>query len=355
MADDRAANGPPAPLVEVSDLSVEFRLRRGVFESGGGVLRAVDNVDFTIDDHETLGLVGESGSGKSTTGRALLRLVEPCSGSVRIRGEDVLTLRPRRLRALRRATSMVFQDPYSSLDPSMRIGDTVAEPLDLHEHQSGAARRERVADALRSVGIDPKWATRYPHELSGGQRQRIAIARSLILRPSLIVTDEAVSSLDVSTQSQIVNMLMDLQQEFGIAYLFIAHDLAIVRRVSHRVAVMYLGRIVETGPAARIYEAPGHPYTSALLSATPQPDRAQRRERIILKGELPSPTDPPGGCPFHTRCPFVMDICREEEPPRVPQDGGGWVTCHLHQHGPALGGRSVLPLSPDEFGVRGSS
>jgi oligopeptide/dipeptide ABC transporter ATP-binding protein len=335
----------PAPVLEVEHLSVTFTIRRGLFQKVP--LRAVNDVSFTIGERETLGLVGESGSGKSTTGRAILRLIDADSGSVRLDGKDVLGVARRDVRPLRRNMQMVFQDPYSSLDPSMVIAESIGEPLSVHEGLRGKARDDRVRELLNHVGLAEHHMQRYPYEFSGGQRQRVAIARAIAVNPRLLVCDEAVSALDVSTQNQIINLLEDLQHEFGIAYLFIAHDLAVVRHLSQRVAVMYLGSLVETGPARRIYDQPAHPYSEALLSAVPIPvPWLQRsRERIILPGDLPDPTDPPTGCPFHTRCPYVMEICPQVVPEHTPVDGGGTVACHLQTTGPTLAGGSVTQIS----------
>jgi peptide/nickel transport system ATP-binding protein len=340
-----------APLVEVEDLRAEFVLARTWLARPRDVLKAVDGVSLTVAERETVGLVGESGSGKSTLGRGILRLVEPAAGTIRFRGRDIARIPQRDFRALRRHMQMVFQDPYSSLDPSMMVEDIVAEPLDVFESgMSRAERRERVALALRQVDLGAHHRARYPFEFSGGQRQRIAIARAIISRPRFIVCDEPVSALDVSTQSRIINLLQALQGELGLAYLFIAHDLEVVRAISDRIAVMYLGRIVEEGPSERVNTAPAHPYTEALLSAIPYPHplRQRARERIRLKGEIPSPLDPPEGCRFHPRCRYAMKVCREQEPPATPVAGGGRVFCHLHTEGPRLCGHSVTELSPAE-------
>jgi peptide/nickel transport system ATP-binding protein len=320
------------PVVEVEDLSVEFRLRRGPF-AGTVPLRAVREVDLAVGERETVGLVGESGSGKSTTGRAILRLIEPVSGRIRLDGDDITDLRGEALRGVRRKMQMVFQDPYSSLDPAMVIAESIGEPLDTHLDLTRAQRRARVAELLEHVGLSGRHVNRYPYEFSGGQRQRIAIARAIAVHPRLVVCDEAVSALDVSTQNQILNLLEDIQAEFGISYLFIAHDLAVVRHIADRVAVMYLGEIVETGPTARLFDQPAHPYTEALLSAVPLPSprRQRSRERIVLTGEVPDATNPPPGCTFHTRCPYAFDRCRVEVPLATPVPGGGTVRCHLRE------------------------
>ncbi|MBT2208018.1 ABC transporter ATP-binding protein [Actinomadura sp. NEAU-AAG7] len=332
------------PLVDVRDLSVVFRKRRTL--AAPRVVRAVNDISFHIDQGETFGLVGESGSGKSTTGRALLKLVPAAAGSVTVAGHDVTRLRGKALRTARRSMQMVFQDPYSSLDPSSTVAASIAEPLIVHEKLSGRAARERVHELIEMVGLRASYADRYPYEFSGGQRQRLAIARAIALNPGFVVCDEAVSALDVSTQNQVINLLERLRAEFGLTYLFIAHDLAIVRHISHRVGVMYLGRIVETGPAERVYTAPAHPYTRALLSAIPDPRR--KSERIVLEGDLPDPARPPVGCPFQTRCGHVMDICRQRVPEPTVVEGGGEVSCHLQTSGPTLAGAplSALPKGP---------
>ncbi|TQM02124.1 ABC transporter ATP-binding protein [Pseudonocardia kunmingensis] len=307
---------------------------------------AVDDVSLHIGRGETLGLVGESGSGKSTSGRAVLRLVPLEAGRILVDGEDVTRYRGARLRRLRRQMQMVFQDPYSSLDPSAPVGASIAEPLRVHEKMTKQARRDRVEELLDLVGLRPSHADRYPYEFSGGQRQRVAIARALALHPRLIVCDEAVSALDVSTQNQVINLLEDLRERFELSYLFIAHDLAVVRHIAHRVAVMYLGRVVESGPVERVYERPAHPYTQALLSAIPVPDPKRRgAKRILLSGDLPDPSAPPPGCPFHTRCAYAMDVCKREMPAMTPIAGGGEAACHLQTTGPTLTGR---PLSETE-------
>lgn len=331
--------------LKVDDLQVIFEVRN-VFGGKKRKLHAVDGVSFTIDEGETLGLVGESGSGKSTTGAAVVQLTKPTGGQVYLGGTELTSLPKRKLRPLRRRMQIVFQDPYSSLNPSMTVGQLLEEPLIVHESLSRDQRRTRVAETLDMVRLSRRFSERYPNEFSGGQRQRIAIARAMILQPELVVCDEPVSALDVSTQSQVINLLLGIQQATGTSYLFIAHDLAVVRLMSARTAVMYLGQIVETGPSARVYSEPAHPYTAALNSAIPIPDptRQRARSRLILEGDQPSPLDPPSGCRFRTRCPFVMDICAEEVPAAFPVQGGGYANCHLHTHGPVLQGRSVLSL-----------
>ncbi|HVM63677.1 MAG TPA: ABC transporter ATP-binding protein [Acidimicrobiales bacterium] len=341
----QVATGPP--LLEVRGLRKEFPITSGVLRRVKGHVHAVDGIDFTVAAGETLGLVGESGSGKSTVARLVLRLIEPTGGSVTIAGNDLAGVRGRDLRRARADMQMVFQDPYSSLDPRATIAASVGEPLEIHRGMHGARRDRRVVELLDLVGIGSHLVRRYPYEFSGGQRQRIAVARALALEPRLLVCDEPVSSLDVSTQSQVINLLADLQERLGLAYLFIAHDLSVVRHLSHRIAVMYLGRIVENGPAEEVYQRPTHPYTEALLSAIPVPDpvRQRQRERIVLHGEVPSALSPPSGCRFRTRCPYVMDVCAVEEPPAFRTEAGTTVWCHLHTSGPVLAGEPVRALS----------
>jgi len=319
------------PLLQVRSLKKYFPIRRGIFSAVSGWVKAVDGVSLHLAPGETLALVGESGSGKTTTGRCILRLLEPTSGSVTFDGVDLLSLPPRAMRRMRRQIQVVFQDPYASLNPRMRIRTIIREPLDIH--RIGAGRKERdemVAALLRRVGLDPSMRDRYPHEFSGGQRQRIGVARALALKPRLIVADEPVSALDVSVQAQVINLLIDLQEEFGIAYLFIAHDLAVVERIADRVAVMYLGQIVEVATREEIFRNPLHPYTRALLQAIPIPDPARVRERQVLHGDLPSPSQPPPGCRFHTRCPSAVEACPRIEPPLVEVSPGHLAACHLH-------------------------
>jgi oligopeptide/dipeptide ABC transporter ATP-binding protein len=317
-------------LVDVSHLVKHFVRDAGFFRAGKRVA-AVDDVSFSIGQGETFGLVGESGSGKTTTGRCMLRLIEPTSGTIRFRGENVLEFSRSRLRRARRDMQIVFQDPYSSLNPRMRAGQIVEEPLIIHELGSRAERRDRVAELFRLVGLNPAHLDRYPREFSGGQRQRIGLARALALNPDFVVADEPVSALDVSIQAQIINLLEQLQDEFDLTYLFIAHDLAVVRHISDRIAVMYLGWIVEVSPAAELYDNPLHPYTISLLSAVPIPDPVVERTRdsILLAGDLPSPAAPPPACRFHTRCPYVQPTrCRDEVPPLRRLASGHEVACH---------------------------
>jgi oligopeptide/dipeptide ABC transporter ATP-binding protein len=318
------------PLVEVRNLQVQFAVRRHRLGSPKTWLRAVDDVSFEIGPGETLGLVGESGCGKTTLGRAVVRLIDPTSGAIFFEQRDITRLNGRSLRSLRRGFQMIFQDPYGSLDPRFAVQDIIGEALDLHGLAgSRGARTARAAGLLKDVGLDPSLALRFPHELSGGQRQRIGIARALAVEPKFIVCDEPVSALDVSVQAQIVNLLRELQQTRGLAYLFISHDLAVVEHISHRAIVMYLGKFVETGPAKDVCRQPKHPYTQALLSAVPTIDPETKRQRIILSGELPSPIDPPSGCPFHPRCPIAEARCKVEVPPLRTLAEGRMVACHL--------------------------
>jgi oligopeptide/dipeptide ABC transporter ATP-binding protein len=336
-----------SPMLELRDVEEHFPVKSAFLKRKIGEVRAVDGVSLTLDRGETVGLVGESGSGKSTLGRIALGLLEPTGGEVLIEGTAIGKLNGKQRLAMRRKAQAVFQDPYSSLDPYTPVGDSIAEPLRTHKVVSGSsARHARVNELLEQVGLRPQVAERYPREFSGGQLQRIAIARALALRPELIVLDEPVSSLDVSTQAEVVNLLGDLQSEMGVAYLFIAHDLAVVDHMSSRVAVMYLGEVVEEGLTRPVVDTPKHPYTLALMSAVPglpEPGKEQQK-RIILKGDLPSPRRVPAGCRFHTRCPFVMDMCRTEKPEAFVAPDGSSATCHLHTHGPKLAGRSVSEL-----------
>ena len=324
-----SANGEA--LLEVQDLVKHFPIKSGVLiDREVGRVRAVDGVSFAVAEGETLGLVGESGCGKTTLSRTVMQLLEPTSGSVRFRGREITGLSRRALRPLRREMQMIFQDPYASLNPRKRIGQIVGDPLRLHGEAGGSDLRERVQALLKRVGLAPEHYNRFPHEFSGGQRQRIGIARALALEPRLIIADEPVSALDVSIQAQIINLLEDLQDEFKLTYVFVAHDLGVVRHVSDRIAVMYLGKIVEIGPADEVYSRPIHPYTMSLLSAVPIPDPRENkaREPVVLEGDVPSPANPPPACRFHTRCPRATDICAEVEPPLIDYGRGHWAACH---------------------------
>jgi oligopeptide/dipeptide ABC transporter ATP-binding protein len=330
--------GQSAPLLKVESLKKYFPIHQGVFSRVAGYVCAVDGVSFQIGRGETLGLVGESGCGKSTLGRTLLKLLEPTEGRIVVEGEDITDLDASQMMPYRRRMQMIYQDPYASLNPRMSAGEIVGEPLIIHNIYSGPKeRRERVAALFERVGLRPELMDSFPHEFSGGQRQRIGIARALALNPELIIGDEPVSALDVSIQAQIINLLMDLQDEFKLSYLFVAHDLAVVEHISDRVAVMYLGQIVEITDKTSLFEAPLHPYTEALLSAVPIPRvSARNRSRVILKGDVPSPIRPPPGCRFHTRCPYVVARCRQEEPALREVLPGHWAACHLHDAGVAL-------------------
>lgn len=315
-------------LLEVTNVSKTFQLDSSLFGRRRQV-HAVDNVSFTLGAGETLGVVGESGCGKSTLGRTLLRLIEPTGGEARFEGEDLFALSGQALKAARRRMQMIFQDPFASLNPRMKIGEIVGEPFAIHKLAAGAERKERVLKLLDKVGLRPEAYDKYPHEFSGGQRQRAGIARALAVVPKLIVADEPVSALDVSIQAQVLNLLMDLQDEFGLSYLFIAHDLRVVEHIAHRVAVMYLGRIVELAPVHEIYRAPRHPYTQALLSAIPRVHPIERRERIVLRGDVPSPLNPPSGCTFHPRCPRAQARCSQEVPALRELEPGRLAACHF--------------------------
>lgn len=348
-------------LLRVDNLVMHFPIRKGLLRRTVGWVKAVDDVSFFIREGETLGMVGESGCGKTTVGRSVLRLYEPTAGAVfyRLNGESVNLLRidTQAMRAARRHLQIIFQDPFSSLDPRMSVRDLVAEPLHINRIGSKAQQTERVAELLEKVGLNTAHMNRYPHEFSGGQRQRLGIARALALHPRLIVCDEPVSALDVSVQAQVLNLLMDLQHEFNLTYLFIAHDLSVVEYISDRVAVMYLGKIVEVAAADAIYQSPKHPYTEALLSAIPLPDPRAKKQRKVLQGSVPDPSNPPSGCNFHTRCPYTQDICRAEEPPlvRLAGEPERYAACHFVAELELAGVKSgYSPLRATQEDVRGA-
>ena len=339
-----------APLIEVRHVKKYFPIRKGLLQREVARVHAVDDVSFSVREGETLGLVGESGCGKSTLGRTIVRLLEPTAGESLFRGAPVHRLGPRRLRPLRREMQMVFQDPYASLNPRKRVGTIIGDPLKIHRIGDKKERKARVQELLETVGLNPEHYNRFPHEFSGGQRQRIGIARALSLHPKLIVADEPVSALDVSIQSQMLNLLEDLQNEFRLTYIFVAHDLGVVRHVSDRIAVMYLGKLVELSPAEELYTRPIMPYTEALLSAVPipDPDLARRRERIVLEGDVPSPINPPSGCRFHPRCPYRTQVCREIGPPLTDYGNGKLAAGHhpLNVAAATLAAASAAPNTP---------
>jgi oligopeptide/dipeptide ABC transporter ATP-binding protein len=320
-----------APLLSVKGLVKHFPVRKGLLQTTVGQVHAVDDISFEIGAGETLGLVGESGCGKSTAGKTILRLIEPTAGEIRLNGDRIDGLSRAAMRPYRRQLQVVFQDPYSSLNPRLSVRAIIAEPLRNYDVARGAALNDRVKELAGKVGLREEALDRYPHEFSGGQRQRIGIARALALNPSLIICDEPVSALDVSVQAQVINLLADLQRELGLSYLFIAHDIAVVEHISQRIAVMYLGKIVELAPKASLFAQPQHPYTEALLSAVPVPNPGAAKKRIILKGDVPSPIDPPSGCRFHTRCPYAFDRCSAEEPKMREVTPGHFAACHLRE------------------------
>lgn len=321
-------------LLEVKGLKKYFPIKGGVFSRTVGHIKAIDGISFYVKSGETLGLVGESGCGKTTTGKVILRLEEATEGEVMFEGKDINALGREAMRNMRREMQIIFQDPYSSLNPRMTVGNIIGEALDIHKLAKGKAKEKRVKELLEVVGLTAHHMRRYPHEFSGGQRQRIGVARALAVDPKLIVCDEPVSALDVSIQAQVINLMEDLQNEFDLTYLFIAHDLSVVKHISDRVAVMYLGKIVEMADKNALYAKPIHPYTQALLSAIPIPDPTVSRERILLKGDVPSPANPPSGCRFHTRCPYVMDVCKVEDPEFKDWGDEHWAACHLEEGAP---------------------
>ncbi|MDY0323152.1 MAG: dipeptide ABC transporter ATP-binding protein [Candidatus Carbobacillus sp.] len=321
------------PLLEVKNVSKYFPIQGGLLRRTRGYVRAVENVSFELAAGETLGIVGESGSGKSTLGRTIIRLYDPTEGSIRYQGQDLAHLHQKALRPYRRHIQMVFQDPYASLNPRMTIGALIEEPLKLHTNLNRKEREEEIRRLLKIVGLSPDAHTRYPHEFSGGQRQRIGIARALSIKPSLIIADEPVSALDVSIQAQVINLMMALKASFNLSYLFIAHDLSVVKHISDRVMVMYLGHVVESAPKKELFQHPLHPYTEALLSAVPEPNPRKKKERIVLSGDIPSAANPPKGCVFHTRCPKVMAVCKEVKPPLQEVAPQHWTACHLYTQG----------------------
>jgi oligopeptide transport system ATP-binding protein len=331
ISEDRYTGGVmmEAPIIEVKNLKKYFPVNKGLLGRKRSYVKAVDDISFTINKGETLGLVGESGCGKSTTGRMLMRLLDPTEGQIYFEGNEISNLNDNQIRSTRKDFQMVFQDPYASLNPRMKVGEIIAEPLVVHGIDK-AKRTNRVHELLEIVGLSAYHADRYPHEFSGGQRQRIGIARALAVNPKLIIADEPVSALDVSIQSQILNLLKDLQREFNLTYLFIAHDLSVVEHISDRVGVMYLGKIVELADKESLYHNPQHPYTQALLSAVPVPNPRLKRDRIILKGDIPSPANPPSGCTFHTRCPLAMEKCKQDIPNLRELSEGHYVSCHLY-------------------------
>lgn len=326
---DIASRNKPGPVLQVKGLKKYFPIRGGILSRTVGQVLAVDGVSFTISQCETLGLVGESGCGKTTVGKTVLRLVEPSGGEVMLKSKDITHLKEAQLRPLRRDMQMIFQDAYSSLNPRMSVGRIIGEPLENYGLTKGKEKQERIETLLSRVGLQSEHIVKYPHEFSGGQRQRIVIARALALNPSLVVADEPVSALDVSVQAQIINLLVDLQEEFRHAYLFISHDLAVVKHISHRIAVMYLGKIVELADKKTLFMTPLHPYTQALMAAVPIPDPRRMHESTVLEGDIPSPINPPEGCTFHTRCPYAETRCRQEDPPFQEVQPGHFLACHL--------------------------
>lgn len=320
------------PIIEVRNVKKYFPVKGGIFNRKKNVVKAVDDLSFSMMQGETFGIVGESGSGKSTLGRTILRLTEPTAGNVLYEGKDISHISAQEMRAYRRHMQMVFQDPFSSLNPRMRVGELIEEPMVIHRYANVTGRKERIRSLLDTVGLPKEAADKFPHEFSGGQRQRIGIARSLAIQPKFIIADEPVSALDVSIQSQILNLISDLQDEFDLTYLFIAHDLSVVKHISDRIGVMYLGKMMELAPKKNLFDQPLHPYTRSLLSAVPIPNPHLKRERIILKGDIPSPVNPPSGCVFRTRCPVAFDKCEVKIPTLQHVEDGHYVACHLYDH-----------------------
>ena len=345
----------PEPILSVRHLKKYFPIRRGLLNRHVGDVKAVDDVSFDVFPNETVGLVGESGCGKTTTGRSILRLIEPTEGEIVYQGRDIMSHGELEMRQVRRNLQIIFQDPYSSLNPRMTVESIIGEALEFHGIAKGNERREQVAQLLVRVGLQPSYLTRYPHEFSGGQRQRIGIARALALNPDFIVCDEAVSALDVSVQAQVINLLQDLQREFNLSYLFIAHDLSVVRHISDRIAVMYLGQIAEMTTKTKLFAAPKHPYTQALLSAIPQPNPSKRPDRVILEGDVPSPINPPSGCRFHTRCPARYAPCPTIVPKYLEVESGHFVRCHLYDPEHTTSDQSVWDRLPRPAAAGGAA
>lgn len=323
-------DNPEAFILEVENVKKYFPISKGILSKQSGAVRAVDDVSFQVKKGETLGIVGESGCGKSTMARLIIRLLDVTEGRIKLEGRDLTSLSKKEMRSTRKDIQMVFQDPYASLNPKWTVERTLLEPMKVYGIGSQSERKDKVADLLKKVGLDPSYAKRHPHEFSGGQRQRIGIARSLVLNPKLVIADEPVSALDISVQAQVINLMQDLQEQYNLTYLFITHDLSVCEHISDRVAVMYLGKIVELASKEQLFSNPLHPYTIALISAAPEVNPVQKKERIVLKGDVPSPANPPSGCAFHTRCPSCMEICKVEAPELKEQSSGQLIACHLY-------------------------